>query len=216
MLLEYIDEDDQRRKTGADSSNVCGSSTWQDPLTAGVGTASYAAPEQVVSRDYGTAADIFSLGLILLELLCCFSTEHERLQTFYDCRHRRKLPGEFDEYPVVAQTVLACTEPKPERRPGAADLKKASSRLSSCRHAEPAENDTVASLKQQLAAKEDELKECKGKLETKDRIIRDLQRQLSSSYHGGPRNRPFHPPKEVDADCGVPASPSSSSSEDGI
>jgi len=32
---------------------------WQDPLTSGIGTATYAAPEQIVSSSYGTRADIF-------------------------------------------------------------------------------------------------------------------------------------------------------------
>ncbi|EEC42765.1 predicted protein, partial [Phaeodactylum tricornutum CCAP 1055/1] len=44
--------------------STCGNDTWRDPLTAGVGTASYAAPEQVSSGSYGKEADIFSLGLI--------------------------------------------------------------------------------------------------------------------------------------------------------
>ena len=200
LLLEYIDEDDRRQKRVGDDSH------WQDPLTAGVGTASYAAPEQVASRDYGTGVDIFSLGLILLELLCCFSTEHERLQTFHNCRHRRKLPEEFEEYPVVAHTILACTEPRAEKRPSASDLKEASSRLSSCRHAKQSEKESILSLKRQLAAKEEELAECRDKLEMKDRIIGDLRSQLA---------HPKNAHSEVEADDKCSAS-FSSSSEDGI
>ena len=75
----------------------------REPLTAGVGTASYAAPEQVASQRYGAEADVFSMGLILLELLCSFGTEHERFHTFADCRHKRKLPGKLEEaYPDLA------------------------------------------------------------------------------------------------------------------
>jgi serine/threonine protein kinase len=33
--------------------------SWNDPLTAGVGTSSYAAPEQLSSQHYGSEADIF-------------------------------------------------------------------------------------------------------------------------------------------------------------
>jgi serine/threonine protein kinase len=95
---------------------------WTDPLTAGVGTASYAAPEQVASRKYGTKADIFSLGLLLLELLCCFSTEHERVLTFQDCRHRRVVPKELEAFPVAAQTILRCTDPDARVRPTAQEL----------------------------------------------------------------------------------------------
>jgi serine/threonine protein kinase len=96
---------------------------WSEPLTAGVGTASYAAPEQVDTTTYSSAADIYSIGLILLELLCCFSTEHERLQTFYDCRTRRIVPKDIvDKYPIASKTILACTEPIATNRPTACDL----------------------------------------------------------------------------------------------
>jgi len=208
LLLEYIDENDRRQKRVGDDSH------WQDPLTAGVGTASYAAPEQVASRDYGTGVDIFSLGLILLELLCCFSTEHERLQTFHNCRHRRKLPEEFEAYPVVANTILACTEPRAEKRPSASDLKEASSRLSSCRHAKQSENESILSLKRRLVAKEEELAECKDKLEMKDRIIGDLRRQLACPQNAHSESR-YQPSKEAEAGDECSAS-FSSSSEDGI
>jgi serine/threonine protein kinase len=95
----------------------------QDPHTAGIGTASYAAPEQVNSENYGAEADVYSLGLILLELLCSFSTEHERLQTFRDCRISRRVPIDIEDlYPKAAETILRCTEPAQELRPRAEDL----------------------------------------------------------------------------------------------
>ena len=44
-------------------------------VCAGVGTASYSAPEQLgASGRYGMAVDIFPLGLILMELCCTFAT----------------------------------------------------------------------------------------------------------------------------------------------
>lgn len=97
--------------------------SWRDPLTAGVGTASYAAPEQVASQTYGNRTDIFSLGLILLEMLCCFSTEHERLQTFAECRNQRMVPPELKAaFPNAAQVILTCTDPCPLKRPSAQEL----------------------------------------------------------------------------------------------
>jgi len=56
--------------------------TAKDPLTAGVGTASYASPEQVTSKTYDVRADIFSLGLILLELACGFGTNTNGIKYF--------------------------------------------------------------------------------------------------------------------------------------
>lgn len=134
LLLEYVsqkpvdcdsDQESIPTKNHCQNTNVSSSIPWNDPLTAGVGTASYAAPEQVDSTSYTSAVDIFSVGLVLLELLCSFSTEHERLQTFYDCRHRRIIPDIINQYyPIAAQTILACTEYQPDKRPLASELKR--------------------------------------------------------------------------------------------
>lgn len=92
-----------------------------DPLlTAGVGTRSYAAPEQLTTKTYSTAADIFSLGLILLELVCCFETEHERLYNFQKCRQEGGVQEWLMEnYPEIANVVIACTRLDPMQRPSA-------------------------------------------------------------------------------------------------
>ncbi len=56
--------------------------------TYGIGTASYGAPEQLNSDGsgfYGPAADIFPLGLILMELCCLFTTgQCDKLQNVVD------------------------------------------------------------------------------------------------------------------------------------
>jgi serine/threonine protein kinase len=89
----------------------------QEPLTQGVGTSSYAAPEQLKSQIYGSEADIFSLGLILLELFSSFDSEHERAKIFHDCR-RGILPNRFirgDTYlKNVGELILACTSMDPK------------------------------------------------------------------------------------------------------
>ena len=51
--------------------------------TTGVGTPSYASPEQLEGSVYTNAADIFSLGMILFEMLHpIFSTAMERATMF--------------------------------------------------------------------------------------------------------------------------------------
>jgi serine/threonine protein kinase len=217
LLLEYANQNHPQNQVG-DSLDEDLDTSWQDPLTAGVGTASYAAPEQVASCSYGKEADIFSLGLILLELMCCFSTEHERLQTFHECRHRRALPPEFDNYPMIAQTILACTEPKAGKRPSAVDLKKLDLRTTTSHFEMPvSEEDEIEILRHRLADKEQELEGCKIELERKDQIIEDLRLQIETMNAGRSYHRPFHSPLNQDgADCGDPASSSSCSSEDGI
>jgi serine/threonine protein kinase len=145
--------------------------SWNDPLTAGVGTASYAAPEQVATRNYGTEADVYSFGLILLELLSSFSTEHERMQTFSDCRHRRELPRELVRYfPIAADTILACTEPSPLIRPKAYDLARLD--LTNGRGAVPQSPSTeVCSLRQALVQKDEEIESLKQQLGEKQQTI---------------------------------------------
>ena len=130
---------------GQRASSYCDTGM-SDPLTQGVGTGkfllrriaygwtlltishlvftvSYASPEQVKSRSYGTKADIFSLGLILLELLCCFETEHERYHNFLQCRQHQRLPGPITkQYPSVAALILTCTRHNPIERPTAKEL----------------------------------------------------------------------------------------------
>jgi serine/threonine protein kinase len=137
----------------------------RDPLTAGIGTASYAAPEQLESRTYGPEADVFSMGLILLELFCNFGTEHERIDTFHDCR-RQKLPlWLLEKYPEASSIILKCTQSNPAKRPTASDLFAT-------------HNVSHDALKSQLEKKDRELKEQRSEIEEKDRIIEDLRRQV--------------------------------------
>ena len=167
--------------------------TWQDPLTAGVGTASYAAPEQVTTRTYGPKADIFSLGLILLEMLCCFTTEHERMQTFYDCRHRRDIPSWIaQEYPAAAKAILDCTDPNPSKRPTAENLLKVTCLLAppakpaalravdEVSSSEAKSDDTLLErLRCELQQKNVQLSKYEQKLEDKDRTIVQLRQELA-------------------------------------
>lgn len=168
--------------------------SWQDPLTAGVGTASYAAPEQVTTQAYGMKADIFSLGLILLEMCCCFTTEHERMQTFADCRHRRDIPSWISQdYPMAAKAILDCTDPNPSNRPSAEDLLKVACQLAqSTKEGEPeadremrslseveAKPDILESVKCELEEKNAQLLDYKQKLQGKDNIILQLREELA-------------------------------------
>ena len=222
---------DQRRDGGASHSPEV-ANEWQDPLTAGVGTASYAAPEQVASCTYGKEADIFSVGLILLELLCCFSTEHERLQTFNDCRHRRKLPDELKEYPLAARTILGCTEPSAKKRPSAEYL--ISINILQDSHSESTESSgtpNVQVLQEQLSEKEREIQRYKDDLAEKDCTIDSLRAEverLRSDHYDTKRDsfvspislsHTFASDHEVGTNLeGLPSSTScsSSSSEDGV
>ena len=55
----------------------------RERLTEQVGTQLYMSPEQLAQRPYNHRVDIFSLGLILLELLVPFATQVTELRKFF-------------------------------------------------------------------------------------------------------------------------------------
>jgi serine/threonine protein kinase len=133
-------------------------------LTTGIGTASYAAPE-ILSKSYDTSVDIFSLGLIFLELVSCFETDHERLHNLQQCRYQRVPKWIEDKYPDISSTILACTRPNPSDRPKASELIEVTKIKSPRSHKE------VHSLKEQLIEKDKEINE-------KDATIEDMRLEI--------------------------------------
>ncbi|XP_055545954.1 eukaryotic translation initiation factor 2-alpha kinase-like [Wyeomyia smithii] len=85
--------------------------------TRQVGTQLYMSPEQLKGQQYDYKVDIYSLGLILFELLVSFGTEMERINTLKDVR-KDIFPTGFqekysDEY-LLLKLMLA---EKPNQRP---------------------------------------------------------------------------------------------------
>ncbi|KAF6779273.1 hypothetical protein AHF37_01415 [Paragonimus kellicotti] len=65
---------------------------------------------------YNHKVDIFSLGLIFLELLTPFSTNMERVQTLLNAKLRR-LPVEFtSNHPDESTFILCLLDPLPSNR----------------------------------------------------------------------------------------------------
>jgi len=104
-----------------------GSSTF-DMNTKGVGTILYASPEQIEGREYGPAADMFSLGLVFFELLQSkFSTRMERYTLMGGVRRGVFPPGFADAMRAlgavrVLDTLTALVSSRPSARPSASGL----------------------------------------------------------------------------------------------
>jgi serine/threonine protein kinase len=97
-----------------------------DNNTAGVGTRSYASPEQLQGSDYDASTDIFSLGLILFELCYPMYTSMERLTEFTRLRKQEFpeswLNGVAKAFPDVHAMLVAMLSTTPSERPSAAEI----------------------------------------------------------------------------------------------
>lgn len=88
-----------------------------------MGTRTYAAPEQLKGEKYGQKADMFSLGLILVELFCPFSTNMEKAVVLHKSKHGQLPPDFLKQYPRESALVLRLLSPDPKQRPGIAELR---------------------------------------------------------------------------------------------
>ncbi|KAL9548263.1 hypothetical protein PS6_006701 [Mucor atramentarius] len=92
--------------------------------TSGVGTRTYAAPEQLAtpSYNYDEKADIYSLGIILFELYHPFSSGMERAIAI-DQLKKGIFPDKFSQmYPVEKQVISRMMNPDPCLRPTALEI----------------------------------------------------------------------------------------------
>lgn len=92
-------------------------------LTHRVGTEVYMSPEQLQRRPYSYKVDIYSLGLILLELLQPFGTEAERAACLTRVRDQ-VYPDSFeDKYPKETAVLKLMLNPDPLLRPTASGVR---------------------------------------------------------------------------------------------
>lgn len=170
--------------------------------TVGIGTASYASPEQVTSSTYGPPADIFSMGLILLELFSTINSLHERAKVFGDSR-RGVLPDHLcKEFPEISSIVADCTHDSPAKRPTARMLQGAielclrkydSHPVSSQKSAADYTSEIVTQeLRMQLKEREGEVTRLRRLLIEKDEIINNYKRQLENNGSSNPENMNEH------------------------
>ncbi|XP_077481722.1 eukaryotic translation initiation factor 2-alpha kinase 1 isoform X2 [Stigmatopora argus] len=90
--------------------------------TTGVGTFVYASPEQLRSSHYDSKSDMYSIGVLALELFQPFGTEMERVRTLSDLREGKIAESFSDSWPVLATYILKLTSKEPSVRPTASEL----------------------------------------------------------------------------------------------
>eukprot|EP00742_Colponemidia_sp_Colp-10_P006512 GILJ01006978.1.p1 GENE.GILJ01006978.1~~GILJ01006978.1.p1 ORF type:complete len:1009 (-),score=126.48 GILJ01006978.1:82-3108(-) len=92
-------------------------------LSNNIGTPTYLSPEQTKNLQYDEKVDIYSLGLILLEMVYPFTTEMERFSILANLRDRRTLPERLQtDREVQSALILWLSSEDPLKRPSAAQL----------------------------------------------------------------------------------------------
>lgn len=107
--------------SGSSSSSILGSESAGDCFhkkhTHGLGTHLYMSPEQLQHLQYNYKVDIYSLGLILFELLVFFGTETERIMVLTGLKNH-KFPEDFqrkfnDEFEVLKLMLSKSPDSRP-------------------------------------------------------------------------------------------------------
>lgn len=91
--------------------------------TKGVGTVTYASPEQLLQKDYTQKSDIYSLGIICFELFYPVATQMERTRVLTDLKQRHKFPESFlKKWPKEAAFIWSCIARDSEVRPSTHEI----------------------------------------------------------------------------------------------
>lgn len=91
--------------------------------TKGVGTVTYASPEQLNQEDYTQKSDIYSLGIICFELFYPVATQMERTRVLTDLKQRHKFPEAFlKQWPKEAAFIWSCIARSSEVRPSTSEI----------------------------------------------------------------------------------------------
>lgn len=134
-----------------------------------VGTPQYAAPEQLKGH-CDKKSDIYSLGVILLELLVCFSTEMERNLTIKKAKGNEFPESVPQPYPALLWRLLSSNV---DDRPDCFELTDLYRRIRSSR------DPVVETLQKKLWTQDEEIAELRALMETKQQESQSRDDELS-------------------------------------
>ncbi|KFD72641.1 hypothetical protein M514_01763 [Trichuris suis] len=82
----------------------------------------YAAPELLELYDYDFTVDIFSIGIIVMELFCPYRTQEERIERITQLRNG-DIPNDFYmRWPLYTSIAAQAVDQRPSQRPSTNDL----------------------------------------------------------------------------------------------
>ena len=105
------------------SSSSKETTTKSNSKSSNVGTFLYTAPEIQTSKHYDEKADIYSLGILLVEIFYQFTTGMERVKVLSDIRTRLQFPDDFiTKYPIQYGLAKRMLQTNPKLRPSCLDI----------------------------------------------------------------------------------------------
>lgn len=125
VALASGSESDSERTGSLDKENSANNNTMQTnaALTKGLGTITYAAPEQLHQQDYTQKSDIYSLGIICFELFHPTGTQMERTRLLEDLKRNHRFPDEFlKRWPKEAAFIWSCIAKDASLRPSTKEI----------------------------------------------------------------------------------------------
>uniref|UniRef100_A0A7M4EEC2 Eukaryotic translation initiation factor 2-alpha kinase 1 n=1 Tax=Crocodylus porosus TaxID=8502 RepID=A0A7M4EEC2_CROPO len=143
--------------------------------TSGVGTCLYASPEQLQGSHYDFKSDMYSLGVILLELFQPFGTEMERIEVLTELRNAHIQSRFSREWPVEAKYIKLLTSKVSSQRPAAAQLLESELFHTTER--------VICTLKQKIKQKEEEIEKLKEKIEW---LLKEKDQRGEYKEYGSP------------------------------
>uniref|UniRef100_T1IK00 non-specific serine/threonine protein kinase n=1 Tax=Strigamia maritima TaxID=126957 RepID=T1IK00_STRMM len=90
--------------------------------TSNIGTMPYAAPEQVEGSNYSYKVDMYSLGIIIIELFYPFKTNMEKSEVLHQFKNENVPKSFLERWPMQAALILKLLSKDPSVRPSAIEV----------------------------------------------------------------------------------------------